>query len=68
MPETLLFSTVAVSLVVIAAANAAGVVLLRRHGAFARFAPIDDAEHFLPAYEPTGIEELTRDYRGSDYR
>lgn len=67
MPDPLLICTAAIPLVVLVAANAAGIWLLRAHGAFTRFVPAADVETVVPAHDPRGLEGLTTDFQGADY-
>ncbi len=67
MSETWLVFLIGVPLAILAVTDAAGIWLLRRHGAFARFVPVDDLGAVTPGHDPRGLEMLAREFQGGDY-
>ncbi len=67
MCETWLVFLIGIPLAILAVTDVAGIWLLRRHGAFARFVPVDDLGAIMPGYDPRGLEALVQEFQGDDY-
>lgn len=67
MADPLSVLLIAVGLMALALINVYGIWLLRRHGAFARFVPVNELRAVVPMHDPRGLHVLAKAFHNADY-